>query len=198
MALLIVFHDQRMDSKAIYDFKTSLRYRTTQVSGSPGWRLQWNNLPDWLDGAPILKLFCAHPLSLSLAQCPRDLFRPPRTHPGLPRGRACTKTPRKASIFPSLSRLSCQQWLSFVFHCCWDPYTTTMMRHCHFTVEKFWFRRVLSYLGKGWWPQKLQTRSEGDSSSFNAIRHCLLKPIWEGGHWRYFKQWVGVQWKGVD
>ena len=75
--------------------------------------------------------------SLSLAQCPRDLFRPPRTQPGLPRGRACTKTPRKASIFPSLSRLSCQQWLSFVFHCCWDPYTTTLMRHHHFTVEKF-------------------------------------------------------------
>ena len=126
--------------------------------------------------APILSL------SLSLAQCPRDLFRPPRTHPGLPRGRACTKTPRKASIFPSLSRLSCQQWLSFVFHCCWDPYTTTRMRHYHFTVEKFWFRRVLSYLGKGWWPQKLQTRSEGDSSSSNAIRNCLLKPIWEGGY----------------
>ena len=133
------------------------------------------------------------PSSLSLAQCPRDLFRPPRTHPSLPRGRACTKTPRKASIFPSLSRLSCQQWLSFVFHCCWDPYTTATMRHRHFAVEKFYFRRVLSYLGKGWWLQNWQTRSVGDSPFLGATRNCLFKT--NVGSWRYFKQWVGVRFR---
>ena len=199
MVLLIVFHDQRMDSKAICDFKTSLRYRTTQVSGSPGWRLQWNNLPDWLDGAPILKLFRAHPLSLSLSRpMPPRPFSTPANPPRPAKGPRLHQNATKGEHFP----LVIPPFMPAMVILC----LSLLLRSLHnyndetspFTVEKFWFRRVLSYLGKGWWPQKLQTRSEGDSSSFNAIRNCLLKPIWEGGHWRYFKQWVGVQWKGVD